>query len=522
MGYDFYHLLQGFILVIGFRLSLLRSLLKWNVSSLAVASGLLLVNLPQAKAQTSVPTDIAQTSPARTLCPAQLEPAITAIVNRPQFARSRWGGLIQTLSPAGTPATLYNRDARRYFIPASSTKLLTTAAALQRLKPQYRIRTSVYRVQNTGNQIVLRVVGRGDPSLTSGALKSLAEQLKQRGISRIDRLIGDDSYFNGTIVPPDWEWGDVQAGYGAPVNGLIVNGNEIGLTLIPQAAGQPLRVQWDNPNEASGWRIENYSRTVATTEPEFLDVGRDPSQPILRIRGQLRAGSAAEPVAISVPNPAQNFLQQFRRALVAQQITVGQIQAATTPGNDKDPELAFILSPPLSTLLAETNQQSNNLYAEALLRILGRVSTPTPPSAVEQGLTTLTATLTPLGVDPTGYRLVDGSGLSRQNLISPEALVQTLRAMARIPESPIYRDSLAVAGVSGTLQGRFQGTPAQGIVRAKTGTLSGAVSLAGYVQPPNYQPLVFSLVVNQSDQSASTLRGAIDDIVLLLTQLRNC
>jgi serine-type D-Ala-D-Ala carboxypeptidase/endopeptidase (penicillin-binding protein 4) len=466
---------------------------------------------------------LTQASPGSNLCPAQLNGAINTVVNRVPFRRSRWGILVQTLATQGKYTTLYDRDGQHYFTPASNTKLLTTAAALTQLKSQYRIRTSIHRVAATNNQTVLRVVGRGDPSLTPKELQSLAQQLSQKGIKRIDRLIGDDSYFGGAIVNPNWEWGDLQAGYGATVNSLIVNQNAIGLTLFPQTLGQPLRVQWDDPTEAAGWQVANTSRTVDAQAPEFLEVGRDFSKPILQIKGQLRVGAESETVTVAVADPAQHFLQHLRRALIAQQIPVGQTLVTTTASSIPEPEIAFVQSPPLATLLAETNQESNNLYAEALLRSLSKIPpTNTANPGLETGLANLKTTLSRLGVDASGYSLVDGSGLSRLNLISPTALVQTLQAMATAPEAKIYRASLAVGGESGTLRNRFRNTPAQGNLQAKTGTLTGAIALSGYVNPPGYQPLVFSILVNQSTEPTPSLRSAIDEIVLLLTQLKSC
>jgi serine-type D-Ala-D-Ala carboxypeptidase/endopeptidase (penicillin-binding protein 4) len=495
-----------------------------SIASLLVMTALTMPRAAIAQTEPASPTQLAQGNATQAICPAQLNSAVNAILDRPQFRRSRWGVLIQTEAQAGKSATLYTRDAQRYFIPASNTKLLTTAAALTQLKSQYRIRTSVYKVATTNNQTILRVVGRGDPSLSKAELQSLAQQLSGQGIQKIDRLIGDDSYFGGTVIHPSWEWGDLQAGYGATVNALMVNQNAIDLTLFPQKLGQPLRVQWNDPGDAMGWQIVNTSRTVDAKEPEFLEVGRDLGKPILQVTGQLRVGAAPEPVAIAVPDPAQNFLQQFRRALATRKITVVQSIVTATANAEAMTEIAFVQSPPLATLLAETNQQSNNLYAEALLRQIGKVSAAknAPSNALEAGLVTLQSILSQLVVSSDSYRLVDGSGLSRHNLVSPEALVQTLQAMAIAPEAKVYRASLPVAGVSGTLQSRFQNTPAQGIVQAKTGTLSGAVGLSGYLNAPSYQPLVFSILVNQSTESTSTLRSAVDEIVVLLTRLRSC
>jgi D-alanyl-D-alanine carboxypeptidase/D-alanyl-D-alanine-endopeptidase (penicillin-binding protein 4) len=178
-------------------------------------------------------------------------------------------------------------------------------------------------------------------------------------------------------------------------------------------------------------------------------------------------------------------------------------------------------------LLVETNQESNNLYAESLLRTLQASAKRSPDAdansdSADIGLNELKATLTELGVDPESYVLADGSGLSRQNLVSPKAIAQTLKLIAQTKEAAVYRASLPVAGISGTLRRRFNNTAAQGNLQAKTGTLTGVSALSGYLNVPSYQPLVFSIIVNQSDQSTETLRQAIDEIVLLLTRLRSC
>ncbi|MBD2460370.1 D-alanyl-D-alanine carboxypeptidase/D-alanyl-D-alanine-endopeptidase [Oscillatoria sp. FACHB-1407] len=383
------------------------------------------------------------------ICPAQLSGQIAAIANRPNLQRSRWGILVQRLD---TGETLFAQEAQRFFIPASNVKVLTTAAALERLGARFQMRTSVYQVPSQTGAIA-RVVGRGDPSLTEAQLQQLAQQLRQRGITRLDRLIADDTHFKGDFTNPNWELSDTQTDYGAPVNSLILNQNAIGER--------------------------------------------------------------------SVPNPTQHFLQRFQRVLNATQITVAGTAIAPAPTTSPQPELAAVLSPPLSTLVVETNQNSNNLYAEALLRSLGATTNPNEDS-LAAGIAAIEATLSRLGVDPQGIDLSDGSGLSRHNLVTPEALVQTLRGMARSPNATVFRNSLAIAGSRGTLQNRFRDTPVQGRLQGKTGALSGVATLSGYLDPPNYSPLVFAILLNHFDQPVRTVRPAIDEIVLLLGRLRDC
>lgn len=461
------------------------------------------------------------------ICPGELGAKVDAIANRAEFSRSRWGILIQPLS---STATLYSRDSTKYFIPASNVKLLTTAAALQKLGAYFRIKTSVY----SGGNGSLYVAGRGDPSIAEAQLQDLAQQLKRRGVDRINELIGDDSYFQGSAVNPNWEWEDVQAGYGAPVNSLIFNQNAIELVLSPQAIGQPLKVTFAEPKLANQWQILNNSVTVAPNESEFIEVGREFERSAIRVSGQLKVGAESESAYVAVVNPANNFLDHFQQVLAAEGIPVKQAVVASSSRNYQQ-ELAFVESPPLAELVKETNRESNNLYAEVLLRLLGKVTGKMPvPQTVtgkmpvpqedtgEIGLKELKTALTQLGVNPNSYILADGSGLSRHNLISPEALVQTLKLMANSPAGSIYRASLPVAGENGTLKNRINNTANRVILQAKTGTLSGVSALSGYIEVANYEPLVFSIIVNQSDLSAAKLRSATDEIVLLLNRLRRC
>ncbi len=447
-------------------------------------------------------------------CQADLANQIEAITDRPEFQRTHWGILAQTIGP--DPQTLYAQEADHFFIPASNVKLLTTAAALTRLGADFRIRTSIYQLPSSANQTVLQIVGQGDPSLGDAQLETLAQQLFDRGIRQIERLIADDHYFRGEMVNPTWEWGDLQAGYGAPANSLILNQNSIDLTLVPQLLHQPLQVLWDNPSEANGWQIINQSDTVAANAPEFVDVGRDLHRPILYVRGNLRVGSAAEPVAVSIPQPTEHFLDRFRQILVAQGIQVQQQNIAIDPLPSSAEPIATLESASLLELLQETNQYSNNLYAEAILRILGNTAYPQPQSSLEAGIKAIKQVLTSLGVNPDSYHLADGSGLSRQNLVSPEALVETLQGMAVSPNAKLYRTTLATAGISGTLRNRFQDTAIAGKFQGKSGSLTGIVTLSGYLERENSSQLVLSILVNQTEQPLTTVQATIDRIVEVL------
>lgn len=463
-------------------------------------------------------SDRKQQTASQSICPSQLGTAIEAVTQRPEFARSRWGILIETLSTANQ---LYSRDAERYFIPASNVKLLVTAAALRQLSPEFRIRTSVYGTGTLPNLTSLRVVGRGDPSLTTAQLKDLAQQLKRQGVRQVQQLIVDDSYFPQSGINPTWEWEDIQYDYATSVTSLILNQNAVTLTLSPQQPGQPLRLSWNDTIAAKQWRVENQSVAATDATENSVTVTGVLGQPILKIKGQLAADAQPDAWDLAILDPAQYFLDSFRQSLLSEGITVTQASIIDNSSvTEPMPELAAVESPPLAELVKETNQESNNLYAEVLLQTLATQGDRTINS--DTGLAVLKQRLTQLGVNPERYRLMDGSGLSRHNLVSPDAIAQTLQRMAQTPQAAIYRASLPVAGVNGTLENRFRNTAAQSHLQAKTGTLTGASALSGYLDVPGYQPLVLSIMVNQSEQSVATLRQGIDEIVLLLTRLRSC
>ena len=487
-------------------------MLKKNYVSLILL--FISINIGSIQKIAQAQTPVTPVTTTKQICPAQLSSAINTIINHPQFSRVRWGILVKPLS---SEKILYSQDSQKYFISASNMKLFTTAAALQKLGAYFRIRTSIYDESNG----VLRVVGRGDPSLKNAQLRILSKQLYQQGIRQINQLIADDSYFQGEVVNSSWEWEDIQADYGAPVNSLIVNENASILTSLPQTIGQPLKIQWNDPTETYHWKVENNSVTTEADKPGFVQVNRDLKGQIIRINGQLAVNSQPDITGLAVFDPIANFIRQFRQNLAREGITVKETASSNLSKNDK--EIAAVESPPLAELLIETNVNSNNLYAEALLRSLA-IKKPREKNqnTADIGLQVVRETLTQLGVEPEGYVIVDGSGLSRKNLTTPAALVQVLQGIGKSPQAEVFRASLPIAGVNGTLKNRFLNTAAAGMVQAKTGSMTGISALSGYMNAPNYEPLVFSIIVNQSEQPGKVMRTAIDEIVILLAQLKRC
>ena len=468
-----------------------------------------------------------QVSPA--ICSSQLPIAIDRIIDRPELRRYRWGIVIQAL--AGT-SQLYNRDGDRLFIPASNVKLITTAVALRQLGAMTRLRTSVYQLPNTGNTSHLLVVGRGDPSLTVTELQSIAQQLKQRGIKQIGQISFDDGYFRGAQINSNWEWGDLSTDYAPAINGLMLNQNSNSLIVSSQQIGMPLKYTWKDPS-LNSWQIDNQSLTVAASQdnnvddfssavPEVIAVF---GKSTLRLTGKLALNTAPTQIDLPLVNPAESFISAFRQSLNRSGIAFGSTRLVLGQNTINIPEIAAINSPTITELINETNQYSNNVYAEVLLRSIGRNHPEHYTSSedtISFGIASVKKSLTEMGIDPQAYSLHDGSGLSRHNLVTPTTFVRVLSAMTLTPAGQIYRNSLPIAGVSGSLRNRMKGTLAQGIVRAKTGSMSGVVSLAGYINPPQYSPLVFSIILNQHDRPTSQMVKVIDEVMVLLTRLQQC
>ena len=465
----------------------------------------------QAKEITST---LEKNQPDILVCKADLKQKIDNILNTEELSKAYWGISVKTLD---NKTTLYELNSQKYFTPASNVKLLTTAAALIKFGANYQIKTPVYGSGSSPNLTVLKVVGKGDPTLTSEQLETLAKQLKITGIQRIDNLIVEDNSLEHQSINSTWEWEDIQFYYAPAVNRLILNENAVILTLKPQELGEKLTVEWSDDIAAKQWKIENQALTSGEDSPYLVAIHRNFEKPLLTITGSLAINSKPDIFGMAVVNPGEYFLNSLRFYLEKEGINVIKSQVISGDTQvDNLVKITEINSKEIQEIITKANQESNNLYAESLLNLLGY------ETSENSSIDNLKEIMTKLGLNPNLYHLKDGSGLSRHNLITPETLVNLLTLMAQTPEGQIYRDSLAVAGINGTIKNRFKETVIEGKIQAKTGTLSGTSALSGYIEPANYSPLAFSIIVNQSDLPPSQLRKVIDQIVLNLGYLKQC
>ncbi|PZO43475.1 MAG: D-alanyl-D-alanine carboxypeptidase/D-alanyl-D-alanine-endopeptidase [Pseudanabaena frigida] len=456
------------------------------------------------------------------LCPAHLQQEVEKVAKSPKLKSSRIGVFIQTNEPQ--PQILGNLDGDRYFIPSSNTKLFTTATALKILGADYRFATRLMssNLPNTEGEIEngLWLVASGDPSFRSATgLKSLVKQLKNKGVKRINGGIWTLTSRKGAEIAGSWEWQDLQEYYAAIASPFTIDENALNWSIRPSQIGKPAIFEWENSALAKDWRVENQSITVSKGSSYDLQVVRPYGQKVLIVSKQVPENIEPEIGGVAIPDPEANFLDLLRQELTAQGIDITPV-SSTSKKLPPTQDLAIALSPPLSELIATTNKTSNNLYAELLLRALGdRFNEVMPDDNVSAGMLAINKYLQSVNIPATSVSLVDGSGLSRQNLTTPKAIVQLLQIVANNLD---FRKSLPISGIDGTLTNRLKNTSAQGLIQAKTGTLTGEIALSGYVSPKNYSEVIFSIMINNSNLPTRELQQYVDEIALLLTHLENC
>jgi D-alanyl-D-alanine carboxypeptidase/D-alanyl-D-alanine-endopeptidase (penicillin-binding protein 4) len=473
----------------------------------------------------------------------------------PEAARGFWGIEVVSLT---TGKTLYSQNAEKLFTPASNTKLFTTTAVLALIGPAYKFRTTLETMGTvdkygrlTGDLVL---VGRGDPNLSGRTLpyhlrterkqphiqvlEQLADQLVQKGVKYIDGdIVADDSYFAYERYGEGWSQDDLVWEWGAPVSALTINDNVMFVHIMPA----------DRPGEkafvsiepfADYYRVDN--RIITTppgTGPRKIYINREPGSSNLVLWGNIPLDDSGAGEALSIEDPAAFAAQLFHQLLAKRGVTVyGRTRTKHTElanlqtfsvtalasggGGDRSSMtlqplvLASYQSQPLIEDLTVVNKVSQNLHAELLLRLLGRERG--TAGTIEGGLEVVRGFLAQAGIQPQEFVFYDGSGMSRQNLVSPRAVVKLLQYAWRQPWSVSFRDTLPVAGVDGSLAERMKGTPAQGHVQAKTGALGHINALSGYARTMKGDQVAFSIVTNNHKLTSKRGQEIIDRIVLAI------
>ena len=400
---------------------------------------------------------------------------------------------------------LYRRDGASRATPASNAKLFTSAAALESLGPDYRFRTEVSASGQRRGEVLrgdLHLRGTGDPTMLAADYDRLAERVAASGIRQVrGRLLTDDTWFDEKPLGPGWAWDDEPYAYGAPVSALTVAPNtdyDAGSVLVrvtPGERGAPARAELDPATRAV--EIDNRSVTGPPGTPPSVTVEREHGTGRIVVSGSIPQDSAPVEEQSSVPDPSAYAADVFARALAARGVTVGGTGAAPVPEGAR--VLGAHDSMPLRQLLVPFLKLSNNGHAEVLTKAMGRRERNS--GSWDAGTAVLKEKLRGLGVDPGELRMVDGSGLSTMDVVTPGQVTALLDNARQRPWFGPWYEALPVAGVAdrqvgGTLRNRMGGTPAERNVHAKTGSLSGVSSLSGYATTANGRPLVFSVLLN--------------------------
>ena len=319
---------------------------------------------------------------------ATLKAAIAKAFADDAYSAARWGVKIASLDSG---KVIYESDASKLFNPASNMKLYTTITALDRLGSDFRVRTSIYAAAEPDASGTVKgdliFYGRGDGNLSGrfnngNALKpleDLADQLKARGVKKIDgNIVGDDSYFNSELVGYGWEWDDLQWKDGAEVSALTINENTIDLKVTPGAkVGDPCIVSLDPANQYI--TIVNRSTTNEAGRKIDLGIRRGLQDNVIEMWGTVGLGDHGNTYHVAVHNPALYASNLLRDVLNRRGIVVtGDARSANANDRRSHPidlnslkEMASLMSIPLSEEVSVINKESNNLHAEILLRQLG-------------------------------------------------------------------------------------------------------------------------------------------------------
>jgi D-alanyl-D-alanine carboxypeptidase/D-alanyl-D-alanine-endopeptidase (penicillin-binding protein 4) len=411
--------------------------------------------------------------------------------------------------------------------PASNTKLITSAVALVKLKPEYQFTTTVYTNATVQNGVISGDVylrGGGDPVLSYEHLLRLAQDVYNAGVRVIiGNIVGDDSFFDEQREISGWN--DFKHSYSGKISALSLNNNIISLIMKPALrSGMAPQIIIDPPT--SYVQVKNQAVTLATTKNRlYVSFLRPkdsspvvPVQESLVVQGKISIRSRyGVPAHVYINNPSLFTTATFKHALEQMGITVkGTVASGQIP--KKALRMAVYTSEPLSRIICDSNKMSNNFVAEQILKTLG-AEIKGAPGTTAKGLQVIQEFLAELDILPNTYTLENGSGLSLNNRLSPAQIVTLLTYMYENFEVRAeYLASLAIAGVDGTLQRRLRDTQAERRLRAKTGAIRNVSCLSGYAASKDNEIFVFSILINGYKSGGHAVQNIQNQIGLLLTE----
>lgn len=453
--------------------------------------------------------------------------ALDYIFNDPAFANAHWGVVIQSIS---TGEYFFRRNEFKNFMPASNMKLFTTALALLQLGPDYTYKTTLYvngkiRKDEIKGDLILR--GVGDPTLSSKFYENVlvvfnqwADSLVNLGIEEISgKIIADDDAFEEEQLGTGWLWDDETYYYSAIPGAVCLNENCVDLKITPaDKIGKKASIEIFPQTKFV--TVLNDIITVSNDSVTNIDFYRERNTNIIHCVGTIRKSESFIKESITVNNPTKFTAQVLKEVFESKGIKVrgsaldnDEIGKAVNYENLKP--LFTHVSPPLKEIIKVVNKESNNLLAEQLLKTIGYVKLKF--GSIENGIKASEALLKRMGIDPENIQIVDGSGLSRLNLITPMQLNSLLRFMYSSRYFNEFYESLPIAGVDGTISHRMKNTRAENNVHAKTGYINTVRSLSGYVTTTDGEMLTFVMIANNFLVPLKLAENIQDNICILLS-----
>ena len=465
----------------------------------------------------------------------ELRAQISAHVTEPRFNAALWGIRIESLDSG---KTIFAHHPDRLMSPASNSKLFVGALALDRFGGTTRICTPVMASAKPDGNGVLNgdviVVGRSDPSwkLRDGSTNfyelfdPFIAVLTNAGVRRVTGgIVADATSLKGPPSGGSWTVDDLENSEGAEISAVTLLDNMTQLRVRPgDSAGSPCVIELRHPH--TGLVLDNRTKTTTNSGPGHIEARRVFGETVLHVFGELPVGGTNEIVEVPVPRPADWFAAGLREALVRHGIRVEgesrSVRWPEAPAFDAScVGLGSVTAPPMRDLIKAFMKPSQNLETDLIFNHVGEMSrtrrTPSWITSEELAVTALEDFFRRNKLPVADVQFDEGSGLSRNNLTTANATVSLLKLMASHRNSNDFLNSLPVAGVDGTLRRRMKGTPAEGNVRAKTGTLRWVNALSGHVTSAAGERLVFSLMLNR--QIAAPGRNNRDDLDAIAVML---
>jgi D-alanyl-D-alanine carboxypeptidase/D-alanyl-D-alanine-endopeptidase (penicillin-binding protein 4) len=466
-------------------------------------------------------------------------------------AKAYWGILV---TDQDTGETLYDLNADHFFTPASNAKIFTTALGLATLGPDHRFRTTLESKGAPGSDGRLAgdliLVGRGDPDLSNRkfpyagkteregpvdrVLGELADAAVAKGLREVDGdIVADDSYLPYDPYPAGWSVGDLFFTFGAPISAIALNDNIVEIEVRPAArAGEPATIQTE-PGAALDFITYEITTGPAGGEPDFAVV-RQSGVNFLLLRGTIPAAHLPIRLDFAMTAPAETSARDLKQLLEARGVRVTggtrvehapppETTAAGEPVIPQGPPaapsrvvLAEHVSPPLIESIRLTNKISQNLHAELFLRAVGREKLGLGSTAA--GLKVERDFLKSAGIADGDVAFRDGSGLSRDDLVTPRAVVTLLGYASRQPWGREFISTLPVAGMDGTLEDRMRNSAASGLLEAKTGAIEHVRALAGYATTLRGESLAFAIFCNHDAERSPGAGPTMDAIATAMVE----